>query len=277
MSGEENKKVLELFVKSLEVAVPTYNGALNIALIREFIYKMNAFISVSNLTEDLQVKYVESKLRGAAALWAQDLLTSGSKDKPKNWETFELKLKERFIPKEYKHSAMRKLESLKQVNSCLQYSEKFRELLREVEISTDQQVYFFLKGLKDEIRTFVGMDEMNLISLDSVEKASFRYDSLMALDPKNNQSRQYPLAANVQNKFNNWSHQNKNNNKNLDVKCYNCGKRGHIARNCRSPKREGHTYTKKANVNHTLVKQEKDQEIKTKENEECDFEPIRAN
>ncbi|KAF6527467.1 hypothetical protein HZS61_010511 [Fusarium oxysporum f. sp. conglutinans] len=189
-----------------------------------------------------------------------------------NWENFEKALKDNFGVVNEERQAAAELLALKQHKSCAAYSAKFRQLASKTEWDDEALMEIYYRGLKEEVK-----DELYLadrpedltkyitmaIKIDERqyerrrEKANHKrgndfnpyYPNQRRNDNQGNSRNQGHRRGN---RPNNTSYgtqsgpmvlgavQPGNNHRQRDmsrIKCYNCNKHGHIARDCPEPRR----------------------------------------
>jgi hypothetical protein len=111
-------------------------------------------------------------LKGHASLWWDELQAdrcSKGKQKIKIWDRMIAKMKEKFIPRDYQITLLRRMQNLRQkLMTVKEYTEEFyrlniREGHRE---SDDEKVVRYLNGLRYDIQ-----DELSMVTIRTVEDA----------------------------------------------------------------------------------------------------------
>ncbi|KAL9570381.1 hypothetical protein ACKAV7_005460 [Fusarium commune] len=191
-----------------------------------------------------------------------------------NWDNFEQVLKDNFGVVNEERQAAAELLALKQHKSCAAYSAKFRQLASKTEWDDEALMEIYYRGLKEEVKDelyLADRPEEGLtayitmaIKIDERqyerrrERANHKrgndfnpyYPNQRRSDNQGNSRNQGQRRGN---RSNNTMHGTQpgpivlgatqpgnNNNRQRDmskVKCYNCNKHGHIARNCPEPRK----------------------------------------
>jgi hypothetical protein len=118
------------------------------------------------------VKHVVTRLKGHATLWWDELQADRrckGKSKIKSWDRMVAKLKAKFIPKDYQVNMFRKLQNLRQKGlSVKEYTEEFYKLnIRAGHRENDEEkVARYINGLRYEIQ-----DEINMMTMRTMEDA----------------------------------------------------------------------------------------------------------
>eukprot|EP00253_Pinus_taeda_P004110 PITA_04110 len=84
--------------------LPTYDGSLSADVLLDWLSEVNKFFEFEETSEDKQVKFAATKLKGHASLWWDSVQAERkrlNKQPIKKWARMEAKLKEKFLPKEY--------------------------------------------------------------------------------------------------------------------------------------------------------------------------------
>ncbi|KAF4776451.1 hypothetical protein HER10_EVM0006305 [Colletotrichum scovillei] len=240
-------------------------------------------------SETEKVVHAASFLRGRALKWFEpiqeeylsketlDECSTEVRDIYSNFNGFEA-LRSLFQDPDEKRQAERDLAQLRQTKSAKEYSAEFRRLSAQLDLTDDTKMFMFYQGLKDEVK-----DE--LVKLDRPEdflqygELAIRIDNRLYERKKERKERpntgrkyqwqpQRSFQAN-QRPRNNWNNnrqstaygqhdgpmdlsvaKREDNRPRKDFKCYNCDKPGHMARDCRQPKRIQHQPVpeKRANI-----------------------------
>jgi hypothetical protein len=95
-----------------KIEVPMYEGNLDVEEILYWIRSMDKHFDYEYVDEERKVKQVVTKLKGHAALWWDELQAerrSKGKKKIKNWDRMVVKMKAKFMPKDYQINLFRKM------------------------------------------------------------------------------------------------------------------------------------------------------------------------
>ncbi|KAL0929980.1 reverse transcriptase domain protein [Colletotrichum truncatum] len=189
-----------------------------------------------------------------------------------SFEGFEHALKSLFQDPDERSRAERELNNLRQTKSAIHYAAEFRRLCATLDMTDESKIFIFYSGLKDEVKDeivkldkpedFLSYTEL-AIKIDnrlyerrrekgerrqpanSAKKYQWQPQKKFHQHDKNrsqqNQQRSTayghhsgPIDLSVANKDNRW---NQKPQQKKEFKCYNCDKPGHMARDCRQPKR----------------------------------------
>lgn len=117
--------------------------------VEDWIYKMNKFFELHNVSSEMRLAIVAFHLEGAPSTWYQWMEKGGGFP---DWETFLRALRSRFGTSIYEDS-LGKIAKLVQTGSVASFREAFEQLMTR--ISSVPEHYFlnyFVWGLKTEIR-----------------------------------------------------------------------------------------------------------------------------
>eukprot|EP00253_Pinus_taeda_P017697 PITA_17697 len=84
--------------------LPTYDGSLSAEVLLDWLSEVNKFFEFEETSEDKQVRFAATKLKGHASLWWDSVQAERrrlGKQPIKKWARMEAKLKEKFLPKDY--------------------------------------------------------------------------------------------------------------------------------------------------------------------------------
>jgi glucose-6-phosphate isomerase len=87
-----------------KIAVPMYEGNLDIEELLDWIRSMDKHFDYEDVDEEKKVKHAVTRLKGHATLWWDELQAerrSKGKQRIKSWDIMLAKLKAKFIPKDY--------------------------------------------------------------------------------------------------------------------------------------------------------------------------------
>jgi hypothetical protein len=92
--------------------IPFYEGNLDAEELLDWIRALDTYFNYEDVEEDKKVKHVVTRLKGHAALWWDELQADRrykGKKKIKRWDRMIVKLKEKFIPRDYQISLFRRM------------------------------------------------------------------------------------------------------------------------------------------------------------------------
>ena len=147
-----------------------------------WVFTVDTFFTASGIQDPDRVTYVATLLRGAAALWWQShVRTVAAASRITTWDAFQTAFLEQFAPVSNTHHAPDRLSTLYQTKSVTQYTSTFRLLVLQIpNISADEQLDRYLRGLKHAVRREVEMREP--ADLQVAMRLADRADALMYRD-----------------------------------------------------------------------------------------------
>jgi hypothetical protein len=152
--------------------IPVYEGNLDAEELLDWIRALDTYFDYEVVEEDKKVKHVVTRLKGHATLWWDELQADRhykGKQKIKSWDRMILKMKEKFIPKDYQITLFQRMQNLRQkLMTVKEYTEEFYRINiraghRE---SDDEKVSRYMNGLRYDIQ-----DEMRMMNIRMVEDA----------------------------------------------------------------------------------------------------------
>jgi hypothetical protein len=96
--------VVKLGVRA-KIEVPMYEGNLDVEELLDWIRSMDKYFDYEDVDEEKRVRHDVTRLKGHVTLWWDELQgerRSEGKQKIKNCDRMVAKLKEKFMPKDYK-------------------------------------------------------------------------------------------------------------------------------------------------------------------------------
>jgi len=152
--------------------LPTYDGSLSADVLLDWLSEVNKYFEFEETSEDKQVKFAATKLKGHASLWWDSLQAERKRQqKPpiKKWARMEAKLKEKFLPKDYQIMLYRQVQNLKQRGMTVkEFTEEFYKLNLRAGYAEDtpEKTARFVNGLRGEI-----LDEIGILSPRTLDEA----------------------------------------------------------------------------------------------------------
>ncbi|CAI7923220.1 unnamed protein product [Closterium sp. NIES-53] len=206
--------------------------------VRRWLFQMEEYLSLCHVNQAEWARHAAMMLRGAAATWWQSCHATIS-----TWDDFSASLTMNFEPVNAIERARDNLAALRQHRSVAEYVNRFWELVLEIpDIPASEQMDKFKRGLKPKIRTEVelrgctSMDDMIRVAecFDTINFAAFQRFNGMRMSHTNHApaartNGPTPMELGMMER----QPQNASN-----IMCNQCGKIGHIKRNCpnrRSP------------------------------------------
>jgi hypothetical protein len=263
-----NNKQRGLIQKDMGILIkrqppPMFNG--KVSELRAFQTQLKAYFKDFENTLDTETKKVSfaaSRLEGTALKWFRPMwdvyldnpngpLPAPVEEVFGSFEKFEGELVKAFGDVGELRMAENKLSEIRQKGRCSDYAVKFRDLASRVTWGQSALIKRFYDGLSRNVKEKVyDIDRTNHDLISFMEKCVTADNLLYELNMGNQNSsyersnqgkkRQEPVA-----KDNSGTPgpmdigmMQKGNNRKKDFKCYNCGKPNHMARNCKSPKKE---------------------------------------
>jgi hypothetical protein len=152
--------------------IPMYEGNLDVEELLDWFRALDRYFDYEDIEEEKKVKHAVTRLKGHATLWWDELQADRrckGKQKIKSWDRMVAKMKAKFIPRDYQINLFRRLQNLRQKGMTVkEYTEEFYRLNiraghRE---SDDEKVARYINGLRYEIQ-----DEINMVTIRNVEDA----------------------------------------------------------------------------------------------------------
>jgi hypothetical protein len=243
---------------------PMFNG--KVSELREFQTQLKAyFMDFKNTlnTETKKVSFAASRLEGTALKWFRPMwdvyldnpegpLPEAVSEVFNSFEKFEGELVKAFGDVGEIRMAENKLSEIRQKGRCSDYAVKFRDLASRVTWGQPALIKRFYDGLSRNVKEKVyDIDRTQHDLISFMEKCVTADNLLYELNMGNQnnanreQSNQGKKRQEQVAKDNSGtpgpmdlSMIQKGNNKKKEFKCFNCGKPNHMARNCKSPKKE---------------------------------------
>jgi hypothetical protein len=149
-----------------------YEGNLDVEELLDWFRALDKYFDYEDVEEDKKVKHVVTKLKGHATLWwdeLQDDRHCKGKQRIKSWDRIVVKMKYKFIPRDYQINLFLRMQNLRQKGMTVkEYTKEFYRLNIRVghHESDDEKVTRYMNGLRYEIE-----DEMSMATIINVEDA----------------------------------------------------------------------------------------------------------
>jgi hypothetical protein len=146
--------------------IPVYEGNLDVEELLDWIRALDTYFDYEDVEEDKKVKHFITILKGHVALWWDELQADRpckGKQKIKSCDRMIVKMKVKFIPRDYHITLFRRMQNLRQkLMTVKEYTEEFCRLNiraghRE---SDDEKVSRYMNGLRYDIQ-----DEMSMVTI----------------------------------------------------------------------------------------------------------------
>jgi hypothetical protein len=109
-----------------------YEGNLDVEELLDWIRALDKYFDYEDVKEDKKVKHVVTILKGHATLWWDELQADRrckGKKKIKRWDRMVVKMKAKFIPKDYQITLFQRMHNLRQkLMSVKEYTEEFYKI-----------------------------------------------------------------------------------------------------------------------------------------------------
>lgn len=151
--------------------LPMYEGKMDDEILLDWFSALENHFDCEDVEDKFKVKIAKSRLKGHALLWWDNLqVDRGKKGLPKitSWPRMMDKMKDKFLPDDYKVQLYKKMQGLKQKDMDVQkYTEEFHKLdIRAAhDEDVEEKVARYLGGLRYNIQ-----DEMSMATPRTLEE-----------------------------------------------------------------------------------------------------------
>ena len=114
-------------------------------------------------SEDRRLELIQVHLEGRALQWHQTLM-SEEEATDLNWHQYIQCLREQF-GQHLRYDPMSELVNLKQIDSVLEYQQKFEELVSQLQLPEEHKISFYLGGLKQDLESVVRLLESKTLRM----------------------------------------------------------------------------------------------------------------
>ncbi|KAH0650469.1 hypothetical protein KY284_030381 [Solanum tuberosum] len=121
--------------------------------LRSWLFKIEQFFSMENVTNEEKVSFVALKLEGEATQWHLSFMRYMQYLQPATWTEYVMAMVDRFGTNFY--DPLEEIKKIKQVGSMKEYQAMFERHLTRVKLSQENAISCFIMGLKSKLNIAV--------------------------------------------------------------------------------------------------------------------------
>jgi hypothetical protein len=179
-------------------------------------------------------------LGGSALIWYDTLKTAQGQTPFATWDLFSKGITSHYLPYDRFDDAFGKIRKLQQIGPALTYVNRFNELMLSLHgMDLHTQKLMFLNGLKPSVREAVEMQQP--ADLQAAQELAIRADNIQFQNrprPSNYRSLQAPTSSGPTPMELGAQAGESAPAEFYAIRCYNCNEEGHMARDCKKPRRD---------------------------------------
>jgi hypothetical protein len=229
--------------------------------VEQWLRDLHKYLTFAGETSEARaINYSATLLREAAGTWWQLQEQRAATDETilvkTNWVAFADALRRQFKPISAREVARARLAALRQTGSVSTYTGQFNELTLELNLSTDEAKWRYYEGLHVTIRQELLQRDLMEGSIIDIMAFAERRDGYRPTGPadgavpmdlnvvRGNPRQHQALQRPQQRPHGNFPQRQQNYAPNtraigqlrINGDCYNCGRFGHMSRDCRQPR-----------------------------------------